>query len=130
MKKANTTQIERRRSSLPYADSTLGPMIEIPDIGNFKKDKGNRAKQHFTSRAIELQRMYDELVDEIQINKLLFEVEYKFIPVVGKTYFLYHRGYEDTMFLSIIPPNEWDFEFIGAFRFCSNDVWEKVDYEW
>lgn len=129
-KKYSGKNLEQKRNTLPYADSTLGPIITIPDVESFKKDRSGNAKKYFKNKAEILQKDYDNLVDEVQVNQLLFNVEYNFVPITGKIYFLYHRDYNDTYFLSIIPPYEWDtYEFVGAYMFKYNDVWEKIDVE-
>lgn len=128
-KKYSGKNLDVSRNALPYAESTLGPVITIPDVTGFKKDRGGEAKKHFTEKAKELQQKYDELVDEIYVNNLLFNVEYNFVPVVGKVYYLYHKDYDnhDSYFLSMIAPWEWDFPFVGAFKFQTNNVWERVE---
>lgn len=64
---------------------------------------------------------------EVQINDLIYRARYSFVPVVGKVYFLYRVAEEDYI-LSLIEPEKWNkYEFLGAFRFASNDIWEPAD---
>jgi len=128
MKRYSGKNLDKPKRSLPYASSTLSPIIEIPDVESFRGIRGNSAANHFRTRAKELEKSYQKLIEEVEINKMIYEkAEYHFQPIVGKVYFLYWRDYNDTYFLSIISPLDWDmFEFVGAFKFGSNDTWEEI----
>lgn len=98
----------------------------VPDVDLFKKNKSQTVRNHFQAKFEELKKQYEELMMEVQINDLIYRARYSFVPVVGKNYFLY-RVAEDDYILSLIEPAKWGkYEFLGEFRFCSNDIWEQV----
>lgn len=108
---------------LPYGSSISAPKITVPDLGRFKNEAATRASNYFQERVESLQRQYEEVLKQAQETELVYMARYNFIPVVGKTYYLYHTG-EDYI-LSMI--ENWSrFEMIGAFIFTADNVWEKV----
>ena len=84
-----------------------------------------KADKYFNSRLTELKKEYESLVNEYNDSKLVYESEYTFQPIVGETYHLYERD-DETLFLSIITPNEWDKKHIGSYLLLNNGVWEKL----
>ena len=57
-------------------------------------------------------------------NKLIYDLDIRFKPVVGNIYYLYIEN--DKYFLSIISPSEWNKEFVSKFRFDYNGKWNKI----
>lgn len=112
---------------LPYGIRPSAPAIVVPDVDLFKKNKSQTVRNHFQAKFEELRKQYEELMMEVQINDLIYRARYSFVPVVGKVYFLYRVAEEDYI-LSLIEPEKWNkYEFLGAFRFASNDIWEPAD---
>ena len=91
---------------------------------NWVKPYSNQVGNEFIERFDKIKRLYDELMDEVYWNKLLYGIDIKFKPVVGHTYHLYKN--DDKYFLSIIEPNEWKMEFISSFIFEHNGKWIKI----
>lgn len=89
------------------------------------KSEGIKADKYFGSRLEELKREYESLVKEYDYTKLVYSSEYNFQPILGETYHLYEKE-NNTYFLSIIDPNQWDKKFVGSFRLLNNGVWEKL----
>jgi len=83
-------------------------------------------EKEFDERFDELKKKYDGLIDEIQLNNLIYNSEIKFEPVIGNIYYLYKRD-DDSFFLSIIAPWEWRMSFVVAVKFNHNGKWEKID---
>lgn len=70
------------------------------------------------------------MLEQVHENDLIYKSRYNFVPLVGKTYYLYMVAEEDYI-LSLIEPEKWKkYEFIGAFRLSSNDVWVQEAYEY
>lgn len=95
---------------------------------NFSPDKIKKFKsetQHyFRSKLFEIKKDYESLVKEVEWTETIRKSKYNFIPIVGKTYYLY-KGKESN-FLSIISPKEWKTETLGAYKLNSNNTWTKL----
>ena len=115
---------------LPYGITPSAPAIILPDVELFKRNKSQTVKNHFQTKFEEIKAEYQKLLDQVCINDLLYKSRYSFTPLVGKTYYLYRVAEEDYI-LSLIEPERWNkYEFIGAFRLSSNDVWVQETYEY
>ena len=55
----------------------------------------------------------------------MYNSKFNFQPVIGKTYHLYNDLNEQP-FLSIISPDQCNFDHIGSFKLNSDKIWEKV----
>ena len=107
---------------LPYASSLSGPKIEIVDVDLFKQQGLNKLQKIFKSEFEELVEKYNNLVDEINLNDMIYNSNYSFEPVVGNIYHLYY-GNNNEKFLSLISPNEWDKEHIVSVKLNSDFKW-------
>ena len=103
---------------------------KVYELDNWKPAQGNQVKKYFSNKFIELKKEYDLLISDFNWNKVIFESEMLFIPVMGKTYFLYKKN-NGRYFMSLLEPAEWNvenkFDFIGAFVQDSRQKWNKVD---
>jgi len=92
-----------------------------------KLDKSHsiRANNFFDSKFKELKESYQKLVEEYNWNKIIYESEYSFQPISGKTYHLYQRE-NQSYWLSIIAPQNWNKKHIGSFKLLTNGKWEKI----
>lgn len=116
---------DRRLKSYP---TELGSQKFSPDdISLFKMEKASKLKNHYNSKFVELQKEYQKILDEIQINERLYLAEHSFEPIAGHCYFLYSKDTGE--FLSIISPEEWGnrYEYCGKFQFLSDGRWQIID---
>lgn len=112
---------------LPYGIRPSAPAILLPDVDLFKKNKSQTVRNHFQAKFDEIKKQYEQLMLDVQVNDLIYKARYSFVPLVGQTYHLYKVA-DDDYILSLIEPERWDkYEFIGSFRFGSNDVWEPCE---
>lgn len=94
------------------------------NIEAFKKIKVKNVKDYYSSRLLKLEEEYNNIMDEIYLNKRIYSARYNFKPVIGNVYHLY-EGINGSEFLSIIGPNEWNFKYLGSYRFLYDGRWEK-----
>ena len=102
---------------------------KVYEIDEWKPAQATVVKKHFTEKFKELKKAYDDLIEEFNWNKVIFESEMLFTPVMGKIYYLFQRE-DGTNFMTLISPKEWgknDFKYIGAFKQDSRQKWNKVD---
>ena len=83
-------------------------------------------EHEFDDRFDILKKQYEELIENIQLNNLIYSSEIRFVPVVGHTYHLYRIG-ADKYTLSLIAPWEWKRDFVISVKFNHNGKWEKVN---
>jgi len=62
------------------------------------------------------------LVDEVELNNLIYNSKYSFEPIAGEVYHLYENKNGDN-FLSLISPNEWNEKHIISVRLNSDYKW-------
>jgi len=110
---------------LPYASNVGAPAIKIENISGWKQLNAKKVNKQFFQKFEELKEEYQKLIDEFKLNELIYSAKYNFEPIIGESYYLYYDKKGD-VFLSIINPNEWDYEFIGTFKMDSNNKWLKI----
>jgi hypothetical protein len=111
---------------LPYASSLSGPKIEIVDVDLFKQQGLNKLQKIFKSEFEEIVDKYNKLVDEVNLNDMIYGSQYSFEPIVGEIYHLYY-GKNEERFLSLISPNEWDKEHIVSVKLNSDHKWVSTN---
>ena len=110
--------------SLPYPTNVGAPAFTVPDVLKHKNERGVNATNALTTRFEELKKEYFKLVELAEDTNLVYNAEYKFIPVVGKVYHLY-IGPTGKLFLSLIEPESATWEFKGSFRYTYDNIWER-----
>lgn len=108
----------------PYATNLSSPVIKITDTISWKKQNIYKANNQFKAEYEELKKEYQTLMNKYQYNELVYNARFSFEPIVGKTYHLY-RKIGDDLFLSILAPNECNFNFVGSFILNSDKIWQK-----
>ncbi len=108
-----------------YATNVGAPVITANDTVAWKQKGINKVNHTLKSKFLELKEAYDKMVVEFEYNQLIFNAKFNFEPVVGEIYHLYQRE-NGEHFLSIIAPNQCDFNCLGSFYLNSNQSWEKV----
>ncbi len=110
---------------LTYGSNNGAPAIRLDDVSGWKQNQANKANKVFTKKFEEIKDEFAHLIDEVKWNEFVYSTNYNFIPVMGETYYLYRKS-DGTNFLSLISPDEWNMEFIGATRLESNNKWIKI----
>jgi hypothetical protein len=110
---------------LTYGSNQGAPAIKLEDVGGWKQTQAGIANKQFKSRYDELKEEFQKLIDEVNWNELVYQSTYSFIPVMGETYHLYLRE-DDSTFLSLITPNQWNKKYVGSFKLDSTQKWIKV----
>ena len=110
---------------LTYGSNIGAPSIHLEDVGGWKRLQAQNANKIFTKKYEEIKDEFKRLVDEVSWNEFVYSATYNFIPVIGETYYVYERA-DETIFLSIIKPNEWGMKCLGATQLESNNKWKKL----
>tara|TARA_B110001454_G_scaffold130748_1_gene121842 strand:+ start:256 stop:660 length:405 start_codon:yes stop_codon:yes gene_type:complete len=109
----------------PYATSVGAPVITATDTIAWKNRSISKLNHKVQTRFKEIKEQYDQLMQEFEDNRLINEAKFTFEPIIGQHYHLYLRENGDN-FLSIIAPNECNFNSIGSFYLNADQIWEKV----
>lgn len=110
---------------LPYGSNVGAPHIVIEDVVAWKNRGINNVNKELENRFKALQLQYQELLEEYEWNKMVYEAKFSFEPVVGEIYHLY-RNADGINFLSLIAPTEWNVEYLGTFELNSDKKWKLL----
>ncbi|WP_204345716.1 DUF2452 domain-containing protein [Psychroserpens algicola] len=109
----------------PFATNVGAPSIQVSDTSSWKDRNVHKANKQIQAKYVELKAAYDQMVEELEYNTLVYNARYNFEPIVGETYHLY-RDTHDAPFLSILTPDSNNFDYIGSFQLTSELLWKKV----
>lgn len=109
----------------PYATSVGSPVITTTDTIAWKNRSINKINHKVAAKYLELKAEYDKMIQEFEYNKLIFDAKFTFEPIIGQVYHLYKRDNEE-LFLSIIAPEECNFNAQGSFYLNVDQIWEKI----
>lgn len=112
-------------SLLEYGSNISAPSIKLENVNGWKQGAVVKVNHQFQTRYDELIEEAKKLVDEYNWNELVYNSEYSFIPVIGKTYHLYIKD-NDKVFLSLIEPHEWKQKYVASFKLDSTEKWIKI----
>jgi hypothetical protein len=121
---ADLAQTEPRGNYLPYPVSRLAAKIIPQDLTNFKSRGVSRVERELQQELIELRERYLSVIDAFNWNKLIYEAQFRFEPVIGEVYHLYNV--EEKHHLSMIEPESWHQKWVGTFRLNADGRWEMV----
>ena len=89
------------------------------------KSDSIKADQYFESKLQEIRNEYKTLVDEYKWTRIIYNSTYSFQPILGEPYHLYENKHQ-SMFLSLIAPEQWEQKYIGTFKLLNNGKWQKI----
>lgn len=109
---------------LPYPTSTLSPAIVPNDLTSFKSRGVSQVERDLQQKLVEIREEYISAITHFNWNKLAYEADINFEPVVGQEYYLYHaRGRN---LLSMISPDQWFQEHLASLRLNVDRQFELV----
>ncbi len=110
---------------LPYPVSTLSPPIVPNDLTSFKSRGISQVERDLQQKLQEIREMYLATIDHFNWNKLVYEAEIQFEPIIGGTYHLYEmRG---RRMLSMISPDQWPQKHLATVRLNMDRQWKIVE---
>ncbi len=109
---------------LSYPHSIGSAPIKPENTSSFINRATNKVNKEFKDRFERLKTEYECLLEELEWNKIIYESELRFEPVVGEIYHLYQKDGKN--FISLIGPHEWKHNYLGSFRFSHDLKWIKI----
>ena len=120
------TETQKYDASLkPYATSVGAPIIIPTDTVAWKNRSINKINHKVSAKYLELKAEYENMMQEFEYNKLIFNAKFSFEPIIGEVYHLYQRENNES-FLSLISPEQCNFKSIGSFYLNAGQIWEKI----
>ncbi|MGC6426089.1 MAG: DUF2452 domain-containing protein [Akkermansiaceae bacterium] len=110
---------------LPYPTSTLSPKIVPNDLTNFKTRGLSQVEHDLEQKLVEMREKYIATIEHFNWNKLVYEAEIQFEPIIGETYHLYRIRQQNH--LSMIPPDQWSQQHLASFRLNIDRQWELIE---
>jgi hypothetical protein len=109
---------------LPYPHHIGSAPIKPENTSTFVNRGVSKVNHEFKDRFDRLRQEYESLMEEYEWNKVIYESDLRFEPVIGEIYHLYVR--DNKKFISLIGPKEWNQEYLGSFKLNSDLKWEKI----
>ena len=109
----------------PYGTSSSAPVIKPLNTATWRNDGVDRVNKQIKSKFEEIKKAYQELMTQFEYNDLVYNAKFNFEPIIGEIYYLYNSRSQEP-FLSIIPPDQCNFDHLGSFRLNSQKMWEKI----
>ncbi|MBT3872543.1 MAG: DUF2452 domain-containing protein [Flavobacteriaceae bacterium] len=120
------TETQKYDASLkPYGTSVGAPIIIPTDTVAWKNRSINKINHKVSAKYLELKSEYENMIQEFEYNKLIFNAKFSFEPIIGEVYHLYQRENNES-FLSLISPEQCNFKSIGSFYLNAGQIWEKI----
>lgn len=111
---------------LTYGSNIGAPVIKSNDVSTWRQNKVEEVNAQFRAKYEDLKAEAEKLINEYNWNELIYSTaQYNFQPIVGKIYHLYIRE-DESVFLSLIEPSNWNKKHIASFRLDSNNKWIKI----
>jgi len=127
MTKKKPDNVVDKPNIMPYPTNIGAPAFTVPDVLANKNERGVNATHYLETKFDQLKEEYFKLVQLAEDTELVYNAKYSFIPVVGRTYYLYKDNH-DGVFLSIIHPDSWkEKQCLGGFLFTSENIWQRVN---
>tara|TARA_B100000287_G_C20008183_1_gene533388 strand:- start:47 stop:421 length:375 start_codon:yes stop_codon:yes gene_type:complete len=121
--------MNKKRSVLPYGDSTLSPPIKSTEneVTVWKEMQKDESNKYFDTKYQEILEEMKELKDAWEVDKWVKNAEITFKPEIGISYYAYERT-NGTKFISLIAPTEWDIKkynitFLDTVKINSKGTW-------
>ena len=109
---------------LPYPHHVGSTVIKPESTSKFINRGVSKVNHEFKDRFDKIRQEYELLIEEAEWNKIIYESELKFEPVVGEIYHLYTKNSKN--FISVIGPTEWKQDYLGSFKLNADLKWEKI----
>ena len=107
---------------MPYPVSTLSPKIIPTDLSSFKSRGISEVERELQQKLTEIREEYLAAIDHFNWNKLIYEADIHFEPIVGQVYHLYEvRGRK---LLSMIAPGQWSHRHLATVRLNVDRQWK------
>ena len=111
---------------LTYGSNQGAPAIKVDDVIGWRAREVANVNHQLEAEYDKIKTQFEKLIVDYQLNNFIYSsVDYNFLPIVGKTYYLYQRD-NNTHFLSIIEPIHWKKKFLFAVYLDNSSKWNRI----
>jgi len=107
-----------------YPTNVGAPVIETIDTVAWKNKNLHSVNSQFKAKYDQLKQSMEDFKESFENNQEVYAAKFNFEPLVGNTYHMY-KNRKDQSFLSILSPNECNFDFIASYYLNDDKVWIK-----
>lgn len=111
---------------LPYGTNIGAPNIQPSGVSTWVNTSVSSFNHSFQNKIELIKKDYKDLIDEYEINDLLYKASMSFEPIIGKEYHLYFSEKKGENFLSLIPPTSWKMDYLGSYILNNDKTWKKI----
>jgi flavin reductase (DIM6/NTAB) family NADH-FMN oxidoreductase RutF len=108
-----------------YSTNVGAPLIVHNDLGNWKRIGSNKVNNHLKSQYEDVKNQYTKILEVYEWNQKIYDSKFNFEPNMGMIYHLYQNK-DNTCFLSIIGPQEWNKAHLGSFKLNADRIFIKI----
>lgn len=114
--------------------------VKATDKGKIRAN-AVEAMHHYANHQMETLKRQAELImkqvreieERVRVSELIYQAEMRFVPVIGKTYYLYERD-EGQYMLSLIGPHEWGrsrsfSRYVSTVKLLADHSWDVLEME-
>ncbi len=115
-----------RENALTYGRTPSSPATIRPaEIEKWRKQVSPTFRHYIQKQYDEIVEQYQALVEQYELNKMIYESDMSFEPVMGQVYHLYEDR-NGGRFLSLVSPEDKPFwgGYIGSYKLNSQYAWE------
>ena len=111
---------------LPYGTNIGAPSIDAKGVSTWVNTNVSSFNHNFKNKIDLIKEDYQALINEYEVNDMLYKTSMNFEPIVGQDYHLYFSEKRGKNFLSLIPPTSWEMEHIGSYTLNNDKTWKKI----
>ena len=108
-----------------YSTNIGAPLIVHNDLGNWKRVGSNKVNNHLKAQYEDVKEQYTKIVEVYEWNQKIYDSKFNFEPNMGMIYHLYENK-DNSCFLSIIGPDEWNKTHLGSFKLNADRIFVKI----
>ena len=120
----NTESNSYDASLREYPTNVGAPVIETIDTVAWKNKNLQSVNSQFKAEYDQLKKKMEGFKESFDNNQQVYSAKFNFEPLVGNVYHMY-KNKKSESFLSILSPNECNFNFIGSYYLNQDKVWVK-----
>jgi hypothetical protein len=123
---------------LPYAHTSGSAVIRPEDMNKTLARSLTAMDQQTEMQMDQIMAQMKLLADQAKtiqdrkrVSERVYQADMRFEPLIGHTYFLYHKNGKDL--ISLIAPNEWgrsagkNVEYLATVRLLADHTWDVLD---
>ena len=110
----------------PYGTNVGAPAIQVENSVLWKSQHIQKVNHLFEAKHDKLKSSFMNMMRQFEYNNMVYNAKFNFESVIEKIYH-FHTDTNKYLFLSMIPTQECNFDFINNFRLNPDMTWELIE---